>query len=219
MTHSEADPSHPIGRIIVLNGAPRSGKSTLAKAIQTGLPGNWINLGVDAVMSTLPPALMPGIGLRPGGERPDLEPHVSALYGALFQSLATYANDGFDVVADLGLHEDYSRPLDILAKAARTLGPLGAFLVGIDCDLDEIMKRRNADPKNGYYAAGASVPPPVQRWQNAIHAGKDYDLRLDMGRLSPEEGREEIAKLLSEPRAAPVLARLAALPNSFVSSI
>lgn len=81
------------------------------------------------------------------------------------------------------------------------------------------MKRRNADPKNGYYAAGTTVPPPVQRWQDAIHAGKDYDLRLDMGRLSPEEGREEIARFLSEPPAAPVLARLAALPNSFVSSI
>jgi chloramphenicol 3-O-phosphotransferase len=74
------------GRIIILNGAPRSGKSSLAKAIQASIAGTWLNLGVDSLAASTPPALMPGIGLRPGGEKPDLEPKVAELYDFLFAS-------------------------------------------------------------------------------------------------------------------------------------
>ena len=60
------------GRIVILNGTPRSGKSSIAKVMQQSLPGPWINLGVDAQNASLPQALLPGIGLRPGGEMPEL---------------------------------------------------------------------------------------------------------------------------------------------------
>ena len=205
-----------IGRVVILNGAPRSGKSSLARAIQATVPGTWLNTGVDSLMSTLPPALMPGIGLRPGGERPDLEPAVAQLYDLLFATIRLQAESGFDVVADLGMHEDYSSPLGILDSAAKTLGPLGALLIGIDCDIDEIMRRRNADPQGGFYATGDKPPPPVLLWQEGVHRDKDYDLRLDMGRLSPEEGAVHIAALLTDPPATPFLARRAT--NSFASS-
>lgn len=187
------------GRIVILNGAPRSGKSSLARAVQETIPGHWLNLGVDHANATLPPELLPGIGLRPGGERPDLEPLVLRLYRALFGTIALHAGSGFDVVADLGIHDDYSRPLGIYALAGEMLGPHGALLIGIDCDITEIMRRRNADPQGGLYLGGDTVPPPVARWQEAVHAGKTYDLRLDMGKLSPEQGAGEIARLLQDP--------------------
>ena len=76
------------GVIVVLNGAPRSGKSTIARAIQDAGDGMWLNLGVDAFCEYVTPArLMPGIGLRPGGERPDLEAHLPALFDALYGSV------------------------------------------------------------------------------------------------------------------------------------
>ncbi len=193
------------GRIVILNGAPRSGKSSLARAVQQGVPGTWLNTGVDTFMAGLPPAVMPGIGLRPGGERPDLEPIVADLYDLLFSTIALQARAGFDVVVDLGMHEDYAVPLGIFDLAATRLGPLGALLVGIDCDLAEIMRRRNADPQGGFYATGTEAPPPVLRWQEAVHRGKTYDLRLDMGRLPVEAGTKEIAALLANPPAIPVL--------------
>ena len=168
-------------------------------------------------MATLPPALMPGIGLRPGGERPDLEPAVAKLYDLLFATIRLQALSGFDIVADLGMHEDYSAPLGILDRAASTLGSLGALLIGIDCDLDEIMRRRNADPQGGFYATGDTAPPPVLRWQDAVHRDKTYDLRLDMGRLTSEKGAAQVAALLADPPAVPALIRQAT--NSFVSSI
>ncbi|MET0437972.1 MAG: chloramphenicol phosphotransferase [Devosia sp.] len=206
-----------IGRVVILNGAPRSGKSSLARAIQSSIAGNWLNTGVDSFMATLPPALMPGIGLRPGGERPDLEPEVAKLYDLLFATIRLQAEAGFDVVADLGMHEDYSTPLGILDRAATTLGPIHALLVGIDCDIDEIMRRRNADPQGGFYATGDTPPPPVLRWQEGVHRDKTYDLRLDMGCLAPEAGVAQIAALLANPPVPGTLALRAT--NSFVSSI
>jgi chloramphenicol 3-O phosphotransferase len=197
------------GRVVILNGVPRSGKSSLARAVQANVPGAWLNTGVDNFMAALPPAMMPGIGLRPGGERPDLEPAVAKLYDLLFAIIRLQAEAGFDVIADLGLHEDYAAPLNILDSAAAILGPLGALLVGVDCDLDEIMRRRNADPQGGFYASGDTPPPPVLRWQDAVHRDKEYDLRLDMGRLVPEAGAAAIAALLDCPPTRPVLARRA----------
>lgn len=36
-----------LGRIVVLDGAPRSGKASIAAAIQGAFDGVWMNLGVD----------------------------------------------------------------------------------------------------------------------------------------------------------------------------
>ena len=56
-----------LGRIVVLNGPPRSGKSSIADAIQGRVDGVWMNLGVDLYMRATPPQFQPGIGLRPEG--------------------------------------------------------------------------------------------------------------------------------------------------------
>lgn len=180
------------GRVVILNGVPRSGKSTLARAVQTHVPGRWINWGVDAFNATLPASLMPGIGLRPGGERPDLEDALPALFAAYFSALAGFAHQGFDVVADLGLHRDYASPLDPMTIMHAELAGLDLLLVGIECSIETIMARRNVDPQDGFYASGPGIPAPVQRWQEAIHAGKSYDLRLDMGVLEPSQAAERL---------------------------
>jgi chloramphenicol 3-O phosphotransferase len=75
--------AHAPGQIVILNGTPRSGKSSIAAAIQETFHGVWMNLGVDGFMRMTPARFMPGMGLRPGGERPDLEPLVATLYGAV----------------------------------------------------------------------------------------------------------------------------------------
>jgi chloramphenicol 3-O phosphotransferase len=186
------------GRIVILNGVPRSGKSSLARAVQDNIPGQWINWGVDACNAALPPALMPGIGLRPGGERPDLEPQVALLYASFFAHMARLARQGFDVVADLGLHRDYATGLDPVALLERELAGLTVLLIGVDCGLETIMARRNADPQGGFYLAGPGIPEAVQRWQDAVHKGMTYRQRLDMGALTPEQGAALLAQSLHE---------------------
>lgn len=195
------------GRIVILNGAPRSGKSSIAAALQARQA--WINLGVDAEMRTLPAALMPGIGLRPGGERPDLEAVIPALFLALYDSIAAHARRGFDVVADVGHHDFYSLPLGILPACARLLVSLDVLFVGVHCPVDVIMARRNANP-NGY-VGGDGVPEPVQHWQDAVHVPGIYDLEVDTGAMTPEACADAIEGALAAPPRPSAFARLAQL--------
>lgn len=196
------------GRIVILNGAPRSGKSAIAHAMQAGLPGNWINLGVDAYNRAMPPELLPGIGLRPGGERPELEPALPGLWFALYDSIAAHARLDQNVVADVGHHDGYTRPLNILPACARRMAGLHVLFVGIRCPIEVIMARRNADP-DSMYIKGPGVPEPVQRWQDAVHVPGIYDLELDTGTLTPQACVARINAVLEQKPTA--FARLAAL--------
>lgn len=190
------------GRIVILNGVPRSGKSSIAAAMQATLPGRWINLGVDHANRTLPPSLLPGIGLRPGGERPDLEAVIPELFLALYDSIAAHASRGFDVVADLGHHDGYCKPLGILPACARRLAGFDVLFVGVNCPIETIMARRRADPQSGLYVAGDDVPPPVQRWQDAVHVPGIYDSEVDTSLMSPADCVAAIAIALDQPHTA-----------------
>jgi len=66
-------PADTPGQIVILNGTPRSGKSSIATAIQETFDGLWMNLGVDAFKGITPERYQPAIGLRPGVERPNLD--------------------------------------------------------------------------------------------------------------------------------------------------
>lgn len=184
------------GTIVLLNGAPRSGKSSIARAMQERVDGTWINLGVDVAMSAMPQHLKPGLGLRPGGERPDLEPLVQQQYGALFDSIAAHARADLNVVSDLGIHDFYSKPLSILADAIRRLDGLPVLFVGVRAPIDVIMARRNADSQGGYYETGSVPPPTVTRW-DAVHVPGVYDLEIDTSLTTPEQGAERIAALIA----------------------
>ena len=70
------------GQIVVLNGAPRAGKSSILRVIQETFPGVWVNLGVDVYRQALPDKVQPGIGLRPNEEEHPAAPHVAVLYAA-----------------------------------------------------------------------------------------------------------------------------------------
>jgi chloramphenicol 3-O phosphotransferase len=197
------------GRIVILNGAPRAGKSSIVAALMARLPGRWINLGVDEMRRRTPKALQPGIGLRPGGERPELEPDVKRLYAELYGDIACRAREGCDVVVDVGHHEGYSRPLGILPAAARQLHGLPVLFVGVRCPLEVIMARRNAAPEG--YVAGPGVPEPVARWQQAVHEPGLYDLEVDTSLLSPDEAADAIAAVLRDPPSPSAFEQLARL--------
>ncbi len=204
------------GRIVVLNGAPRSGKSSIVAALQARDDAIWINLGVDMhSASMLPPRLRPGIGVRPGGERPDLEPLLPRLYAGLYEAIAAQSRLGLDVVADLGHHDAYAQPLGILPDCARRLKGLPALFVGVRCPLDTILDRRRqlTEGRETLYASapeGEPPPAPVLLWQQAVHAHGLYDLTIDTSRVTPDEAAALIlatfAKGIPHPSAFEQLA-------------
>ncbi|QFY59287.1 chloramphenicol phosphotransferase [Rhizobium grahamii] len=189
------------GQIVILNGAPRSGKSSIAKAIQEHFDGPWMNLGVDAYNGMTPERYLPGIGLRPGGERPDLEEMVPFFYAALYESIAIHAGLGLNIVADLGHHDSYSQPLGILADCARRLEGLPVLFVGVRCPIEVIMKRREiVEPgRETLYVRGGetdAIPEPVRLWQKEVHIPGIYDMELDTAVLTPAECAEAICHQL-----------------------
>lgn len=204
------------GQIIILNGAPRSGKSSIAAAIQEMLDGVWVNLGVDVYAQITPPRLRPGIGLRPGGERPDLEVFVPRLYAALYDSIAAHSRLGLNVVTDVGHHDAYSRPLNVLPDCAKRLACLPVLFVGVRCPIEAILQRRAAGAADGIYVAGSDedpMPRPVRLWQEEVHRPGIYDLEIDTSQLGPEACAEAIRQRLiagPEPTAFQRLAQMRA---------
>jgi len=198
------------GQIVILNGAPRSGKSSIVAEIQRTFDGPWMNLGVDVfVREVTPPRYRPGMGLRPGEPDHPVAPLVPALYAALYDSIAAHSRAGLNVVVDVG-HYDGA----ILADSARRLAGLPVLFVGVRCPIEVIMARRNAGQpgREGNYATGSDaepVPAPVLRWQNAVHIPGIYDLEVDTSQQSAEECAAAIGRRLQTGPPGSAFARLA----------
>jgi len=199
------------GRIVILNGIPRSGKSSIVAVIQETFDGPWINLGVDRFMQMTPARYLPGIGLRPGGERPDLEPLVALLYRALYESIAAHSRLGLNVVVDIGHHDSYSVPRGILPDCARCLNGLPALFVGVRCPPDVVMERRRATGWDADGSSEASVRQRVHLWHEAVHTPGIYDLDVDTSVLSPAACAAIIHTRLTNGPAPSAFQRLASL--------
>jgi chloramphenicol 3-O phosphotransferase len=193
---------------VILNGAPRSGKSAIAAAIQRTFAGVWLNLGVDGFMHATPERYQPGIGLRPGGERPDLEPLVVTLYRAMYDSIAAHSRLGLNVVVDVGHHDAYSVPRGILPDCARRLTGLDVLFVGVRCPIEVVMDRRRATW--GADTADGSPPRPVRLWQEAVHSPGIYDLEVDTSAMSPQECADVIRRRLDAGARSSAFQTLAA---------
>jgi len=196
------------GQIVVLNGAPRSGKSSIASAIQETFDGIWMNLGVDGFMRMTPSHFLPGIGLRPGGERPDMEPFVRILYHALYDGIAAHSRLGLNVVTDVGHHDSYATVRGILPECAQRLTGLPVLFVGVRCPVDVILERRRATGWKHEPADDGGIPEPVRRWQEEVHKPGLYDLELDTSVLSPQECASAIRQRLEREQPPTAFERL-----------
>ena len=194
------------GQIVVLNGAPRSGKSSIAAVIQETFEGLWVNLGVDVARSMTPARYQPGIGLRPGEAEHPAAPVVPVLFAALYESIAAHANEGVNVVTDIGHHD-----VAVLCDCALRLAGRRAVFVGVRCPIDVVMERRNASEPGRYATGGPDDPPaPVRRWQHDVHVPGVYDLEVDTSVMSPEDCADAIRGLLVETVSPTAFERLAA---------
>jgi len=201
-------PTKP-GQIIILNGAPRSGKSSIVTAIQETFEGLWMNLGVDVfVTQVTPKRYRPGMGLRPGADGHILAPLVPALYAAMYESVAAHSRAGFNVVVDVGHHDR-----TVLADCARRLVGLPVLFVGVRCPIEVIVERRNAGQagREGEYltAPTTEIPAPILRWQRDVHIPGIYDFEVDTSALSAAECAAAIRRRLDEGPPPSAFRRLA----------
>ena len=204
------------GQIIILNGAPRAGKTSIVRIIQETFEGVWMNLGVDVfARGATPKRYQPGVGLRPGpgpakgGDHPELEALIPSLYAALYESIAAHSRLGLDVVTDCG-HHGAIHP-GTLGDCARRLSGLPVLFVGVRCPIDVIMKRRAESPP-GRYEVGTALdptPPPALLWQEEVHKPGIYDLEVDTSQLSPQDCATKIRERLMDGAPGTAFPRLA----------
>ena len=178
-----------MAQIIVLNGVPRSGKTTIARSI-TELAPSWVNHGVDAEMAITAPERQPGIGLRPGDDRPEIRRLLPELYGRLWARVNEFADGGLNVVVDVGLYD-----AGLLEAARRRLAAGGHAVrwVEVRCSVAEVLRRRAATPGYVHGPIDATDTAPVRRWHDAVYG---LDLAPDVVVDTERRAGAEIARSL-----------------------
>ena len=215
------------GTAIVLNGAPRSGKSSIASAVQQLSREPWMNLGADRYIEITPERLRPGIGLRPsgiagapGGERPGLEPMIPRMYEALYESIAVHLRKGLNVVTDVAHHDDYASISGVLYDCARQLNELQAYFVGVRCPVEVVWRRRRETwLREEGIPADAPVPELVRIWDREVHKPGIYDLEVDTSKSNAEACAGEILGHIETGPGPDAFRRLAAMPGQDTTTV
>ena len=133
------------------------------------------------------------------------------LHAALYESVATHARFGLDVVVDANFHDSYTRRYGILEDCARRLAGMETLFVGVRCPIEVIWERRAKTWGQGFGEAAKDVVQAVEQAQHATHAHRGYDLEVDTALMSPEDCAAVIGRRLSDGPPGTALAAIAAL--------
>ncbi len=199
------------GQIVILNGVPRSGKASVAKAIQNRFPGLWMNLGLDTA-----DRFLPAMGLHQGGKRPDLQNILPLFLAARWQSIALHSRLGLNVVADLGLDGGYPRAPGLISDCARRMAGFPVLFVRVFCSLETARRREQGEPgrKGLYLGAGDEHAASSRggRYDREVQRPRLFDMSVDTDVLTSLECADAILERLDRGIPRPTaLERAAAL--------
>ena len=179
-------------QIVILNGGSSSGKSSIARALQSLLPAPWLTFGVDDFVDALPPAMLnseDGLQISQDGHI-SVGPGIRRLREAWERGIAATAHAGAGVIID-----------DVfLAGAAAqdrwrvALRHLQILWVGVRCEPSVAAQReaRRADRMTGMAALQAEL----------VHADVAYDLEIDSTSASPETCARQIVDRIANAAVA-----------------
>jgi chloramphenicol 3-O phosphotransferase len=186
--------------VILLNGSSSSGKTSIARALQSILVPSYLSFSVDDMFGWAPQrwhGSEEGFRFVPrsGGALAFVSgPEGLAIWRAWRRMVRAAVDSGQraivdDVFLDPGQYDDW----------AEVLRGYDAVLVGIHCDLAELQRREAARGDRGI---GQAI------WQHErAHAQGPYDLSIDTTALSAEACAEAIMAALHMDRPQGVLAQ------------
>ena len=159
-----------IGRVILLNGTSSSGKTSLAKALQTlvSTPEEPFYHVEGDVLRAMHPAHTP---LKTAA--------MPRLLSAIPASLAVLAAHGNSLIIDDTFGEAQ------LLNYAKAFAPVNALFVGVRCPLAVLEARE--------IARGDRKPGTAKELDTYCHKHGLYDLEVDTSRQTPEEAAQYIA--------------------------
>lgn len=183
------------GRIILLNGASSSGKSSIGRALLPLLPDPWFFVPVDAIN-----AMRSTVHSRVLGDSEITEMLTRTRLG-YHRAVAAMASAGNDVIMDYPLSEQW-RVADLL----ETLAGYDVTLVEVRCSPDELERRER---QRGDRPIGLALS------QRLVYAHGEFDIVVDTTDTGPSECAKQIVHSLAalvSPKAFDRL-RLRQLPE------
>ena len=185
------------GKIILLNGASSSGKTSILKVLQETLDEPYLEAGLDKFIWMLPSRYfyrplwddVLGLAVQAGnlGAR---------LASGMHHSLAALSNAGLNVLADHVLVE----PAWVF-ECAELLADLPAYLIGIRCELAILEERERARRDRTLGQARAQF--------ERVHAHGLYDFEVDTSAEEVESCAGQIVAYLKSGIEPLALRRLA----------
>lgn len=160
------------GRIILLNGASSSGKTSLAKALLPLLSEPWFHVPVDAVG-----ALRSTVHTQPLDDA-GVEEMLARTRAGYHRVVAALASAGNHVIMDYPLSEPWR-----LADLLDVLDGYDVTLVDVHCDDDELARRER---DRGDRPAGLAAS------QTSVHQHGDRDIQVDTTRADPDTCAAEL---------------------------
>jgi chloramphenicol 3-O phosphotransferase len=178
------------GKIIILNGASSSGKTSILEALQTLLEEPFLNAGIDKFIWMLPERYLDrplwddvlGLATTAG-------PLGQQLFSGMHHAIAALALTGNNVIADHVLVEPAW-----ITECARLFNNLPAYLIGIRCPLAVLEEREKTRRDRTLGQARAQ--------HHLVHVHGFYDLEVDTSILSVEECALTIKQRLNLPPTA-----------------
>ena len=150
-------------KIIFIHGASSSGKSTLARAIQTQIGEPFWHVSIDHIRDS---GMLPMERFRRGDFH--WREYRDSFFEGFHRSLVAYASAGNNLVLEHILEEpDWASDLALMFQ------PFDVFFVGLHCDLDELVRRETLRGDR----RGGSAADDFHR----VHKGQRYDLQLRAG--------------------------------------
>ncbi len=179
-----------MSKIILLNGAGSSGKTSIARAIQHLSNEQWLTFGVDTFIEMTPYpspggdaeyfAFVPGENNRGPLMRVESKPTGDKLFGVMADFALLLANQSNNLIIDEVLFDDQHLK-SYVAKLAEHI----TYFIGIKCDL-AIMQEREFLRRDR--AVGLSNDQ-----FDRVHSGtREYDLTVDTSNSSVFDVAREI---------------------------
>jgi len=168
------------GKIIIINGASSSGKTSIIKAVQKVMEEPYLDAGLDRFLWMLPKRYLDrplwddvlGLADRAG------EAGYHLVHG-MHHAIATLARCGMNVVADHVLVEP-----EWLRECAVLFADMPAWFIGVRCPLVVLEEREKS--------RGDRTLGQARLQHELVHAHGIYDLEVDTSLLSPDECAEQV---------------------------
>lgn len=194
------------GTIIILNGVPSVGKTSIQKELQEIMDEPYLSLGVDNMLiGTLPEKCMTGEFLKKDRPKNGIQgmhgyydtneqgkifklefgPACRKLIRGMHRAFATMADEKNSLIVDYILYDQKWLP-----DLVDALYGYRVYFVGVKAPIDIVQKREKK--------RGTSPEGHARAYYDTVHKHGEYDLMVDTLQLSPKEAAEKIKEFIQQ---------------------